>query len=52
MNDEQPTINGYGLHSRDFTYIEDVIEANLKACLALRETVSEVYNIAFGGRNI
>ena len=34
MNDEQPTINGDGKQSRDFTYIENVIEANLKVCLS------------------
>jgi UDP-N-acetylglucosamine 4-epimerase len=32
LNDEQPTINGDGRQSRDFTYIDNVIEANLKAC--------------------
>ncbi|MCH6266005.1 SDR family oxidoreductase [Neobacillus citreus] len=50
LNDERPTINGDGLHSRDFTYIENVIEANLKACLASQEAAGEVYNIAYGGR--
>lgn len=50
LNDEQPTINGDGKQSRDFTYIENVIEANLKACKAPHETASEVFNIAFGGR--
>ena len=34
LNNEQPTINCDGKQSRDFTYIENVIEANLKACLA------------------
>lgn len=50
MNDEQPTINGDGMQSRDFTYIENVIEANLKACLAPHEAAGQAYNIAFGGR--
>lgn len=50
MNDEQPTIHGNGKQSRDFTYIENVIEANLKACLAPREAAGEVFNIAYGGR--
>lgn len=50
MNDEQPTINGDGYQSRDFTYIENVIEANLKACLAPHEAAGEVFNIAYGGR--
>jgi len=47
---EQPTINGDGKQSRDFTYIENVIEANLRACSAPSEVAGEAYNIAFGGR--
>ena len=50
MNDERPTINGDGKQSRDFTYIENVIEANLKACLAPKESAGEAFNIAYGGR--
>jgi UDP-N-acetylglucosamine 4-epimerase len=50
MNNERPTINGDGKQSRDFTYIENVIEANLKACKAPHEAAGEVFNIAFGGR--
>lgn len=50
LSNERPTINGDGRQSRDFTYIENVIEANLKACLAPREAAGETYNIAYGGR--
>lgn len=50
LNDEQPVINGDGKQSRDFTYIENVIEANLKACAASHEAAGEVFNIAYGGR--
>ncbi len=50
MNGEQPTINGDGKQSRDFTYIENVIEANLKACLAPHEAAGQAFNIAYGGR--
>ena len=50
LNDEQPTINGDGKQSRDFTYVENVIEANLKACLAPDEASGEAFNIAYGGR--
>lgn len=50
LNDEQPTINGDGKQSRDFTYIENVIEANLKACKASSDAAGEAYNIAYGGR--
>ncbi|WP_283409330.1 SDR family oxidoreductase [Anoxynatronum buryatiense] len=50
LNDEQPIINGDGKQSRDFTYIENVIEANFKACKATSEVAGEVFNIAYGGR--
>ena len=50
LSGETPTINGDGRQSRDFTYIENVIEANLKACLAPHEAAGEAFNIAFGGR--
>ena len=50
MNGQTPTINGDGKQSRDFTYIENVIEANLKACLASSEAAGEAFNIAYGGR--
>lgn len=50
LNDEQPIINGDGKQSRDFTFIENVIEANLKACKARREAAGHAFNIAFGGR--
>lgn len=50
LNDEAPTINGDGEHSRDFTYIDNVIEANLRACLAPKEACGKAYNIAYGGR--
>ena len=50
LNDQQPTINGDGKQSRDFTYIENVIEANLKACLAPSSAAGEAFNIAYGGR--
>lgn len=50
LNNEKPTIYGDGNQSRDFTYIENVIEANLKACKASCDVAGEVYNIAYGGR--
>lgn len=50
LNDEAPTIYGDGQQSRDFTYIENVIEANLKACKASSDVAGEVFNIAYGGR--
>ncbi len=50
LKGERPTINGDGRQSRDFTYIENVIEANLKCCLAPHEVAGEAFNIAYGGR--
>lgn len=50
INDEPPTIHGDGKQSRDFTYIENVIEANLKACLSGPEAAGQSYNIAYGRR--
>lgn len=50
LHGETPTINGDGKQSRDFTYIDNVIEANLKACLASSEAAGQAFNIAYGGR--
>lgn len=50
LHGEVPIINGDGHQSRDFTYIENVIEANLKACMANSEAAGGVFNIAYGGR--
>ncbi len=50
LNNETPKINGDGKQSRDFTYIENVVEANLKACKAPSEYAGEAFNIAYGGR--
>lgn len=50
INREVPTINGDGRQSRDFTYIENVIEANLKAASGAHEAAGEAFNIAYGGR--
>jgi UDP-N-acetylglucosamine 4-epimerase len=47
---EQVEIFGDGEQSRDFTYIENVIEANLKACLTSGKACGQSYNIAFGER--
>lgn len=50
LQNKAPTINGDGKQSRDFTYIENVIEANLKACAASHEVAGQTFNIAYGGR--
>lgn len=49
LKDEQPTIYGDGRQSRDFAYIDNVVEANLLAARA-KETHGEVVNIACGKR--
>jgi len=50
LNGEAPTINGDGRQSRDFTYIDNVIEANLKGMLASKEAAGQAFNIAYGGQ--
>lgn len=50
LHDEVPTINGDGKQSRDFTYIDNVIEANLRACQASGDVAGEAFNIGAGGR--
>ena len=50
LNGERPTINGDGKQSRDFTYIDNVIEANLKACLASSDAAGEAFHIGAGSR--
>ena len=47
MNDERPVVFGDGLQSRDFTYVENNVEANLKACTA-PDAAGKVFNIACG----
>lgn len=50
LKDEVPKINGDGETSRDFTYIDNVIEANLKAAISDSSVRGKTYNIAVGGR--
>lgn len=50
MRGERPTIFGDGLQSRDFTYVANVVEANLRACLAPDEASGRAFNVAAGGR--
>jgi UDP-N-acetylglucosamine 4-epimerase len=48
---ESPLINGDGNFSRDFTYVDNVVQANQLALLADRpEALNTVYNVAFGER--
>lgn len=51
INNGDVFINGDGSYSRDFTYIENVIEANIKACLCSNDiSYGKAFNIAYGGR--
>src|SRR5699024_8676005 len=51
MGKESPTINGTGDYSRDFTYIDNVIQMNEKAMLTDNpEAINTVYNTAVGDR--
>jgi UDP-N-acetylglucosamine 4-epimerase len=51
MNHESPVINGDGEYSRDFTYIDNVVQMNLLAMETTRpEAVNQVYNTAVGER--
>lgn len=51
MKKESPVINGDGTYSRDFTYIDNVIQANEKAMLSTNlEAVNTVFNVAYGDR--
>jgi UDP-glucose 4-epimerase len=47
LKDKRPTIYGDGLQSRDFTYVANVVQANLLACQADR-SVYGVFNVACG----
>lgn len=44
----QPVIYGDGETSRDFVFIDNVVEANLKACIACKEASGKVFNIGYG----
>lgn len=49
LNHESPVINGTGDYSRDFTYIDNVVQMNIKAALSENDdAVNKVYNVAYG----
>ncbi len=51
MNHESPVINGDGTYSRDFTYIDNVVQMNLRAITTENtEALNQVYNTAVGDR--
>lgn len=47
LNDKQPPIFGNGKQSRDFTYVKNVVEANLRAA-SVEEAAGHVFNVANG----
>jgi UDP-glucose 4-epimerase len=49
LQDRQPTIYGDGTQSRDFTYVANVVDANLLACTA-PGIAGEAFNVACGDR--
>jgi|TARA_B110000211_G_scaffold55157_1_gene61284 UDP-N-acetylglucosamine 4-epimerase len=52
MAGESPVVNGDGEYSRDFTYIDNVIQANILSMITEnKEAINTVYNVAFGERN-
>ena len=51
MNHESPIINGDGSYSRDFTYIDNVVQMNFLALTTSnKEALNSVYNVAYGDR--
>ncbi|MDO5980487.1 SDR family oxidoreductase [Flavivirga spongiicola] len=51
INHESPVINGDGSYSRDFTYIDNVVQMNLLAITTNNEdALNTVYNVAYGDR--
>lgn len=50
VNGQAPTIFGDGEQSRDFTYVENVVQANLKGCSTSSDIPDSVFNIACGER--
>jgi nucleoside-diphosphate-sugar epimerase len=50
LSDTPPTVYGDGRQTRDFTYIDNVMDANLLACKAPKDACGKVFNIACGER--
>ena len=50
LRGQQPTMFGDGEQSRDFTYIDNAVEANLLACKAPAQAAGKVFNVATGRR--
>ena len=51
LNHQSPVVNGDGEYSRDFTYIDNVVQMNMKAALSdNKEAINQIYNVAYGER--
>lgn len=50
LSGRPPVVYGDGRQTRDFTYVENVVQANILACRAPEEACGKVYNIACGKR--
>jgi len=50
LTGQSPKINGDGSHSRDFTFVKNAVQANIKAIEAPIEKYNQVYNVACGER--
>jgi UDP-N-acetylglucosamine 4-epimerase len=49
LNEQSPTINGNGEHSRDFTHVTNAVDANILSLFTNnKQAVNQVYNIAYG----
>ncbi len=50
ISKKAPTIHGDGGQTRDFTYVENAVQANIRSFFAEEKAINNVYNIAFGDR--
>ena len=50
INGSRPTIHGDGMQSRDFTYVDNVVDGNINACFASSDAAGQAFNIGAGGR--
>ena len=50
LQNEPPIMNGDGLQTRDFTYVANAVQANIRSFFAGEEAVNEVFNVAVGER--
>jgi len=49
-DDNAPKINGDGEQTRDFTFIDNAVQANIKGFFASKDAANEVFNVACGER--